>query len=195
MIHPRAEAATTAFAEEQGNALVEFVVLAVVLLLPCLYLVLTLASVQSAVFAADVLARDAARIYATEPDPDRAGTRVAMLAASVLEDYHLDADPARLVRITCSASPCTSPGEDVRADVTIPVSVPGLGPVLGGGGPVRVGAHHVARVDEYRDVTDSEADDPQQPADSLVHVSGRPTHAAGHPIRSTDAPRPPEARA
>src|SRR5699024_11380150 len=43
---------------EDGNALVEFVVLSAVLLIPALYLVLTLGSVQSAVFAADIIARD-----------------------------------------------------------------------------------------------------------------------------------------
>ncbi|GAB2547578.1 hypothetical protein [Brachybacterium huguangmaarense] len=137
---------------ERGNAIVEFVVLAVVLLLPCLYLVLTLGGVQSAVFAADVLARDAARIHATEPDPARAGARTRELAAQVLEDYGLDADPDDVVTITCSASPCASPGADVRAQVTIPVQVPGLGPVLGGAGAVHVGAAHDARVDRYRDV-------------------------------------------
>ena len=139
-------------ATSSGNALVEFVVLVVVLLLPCLYLVLTLGRVQSSLFAADVIARDAARIHATQTDPRAARARVDTLVTEVLADHGIDADPSRIVRIACSADPCASPGGDVRADVVIPVDVPGLGPVLGGGGPMRVGAHHLARVDQYRDV-------------------------------------------
>ncbi len=143
--------------DERGNAIVEFVVLAVVLLIPCLYLVLTLGAVQSAVFAADVLARDAARIHATEPDPDVAAQRARRLAADVLADYGIDAEPDAVVSIRCSASPCATPGQSVRAEVSIPVQIPGLGPMLGGAGPVRVGASHLAQVDQYRDVSATSA--------------------------------------
>lgn len=138
--------------DERGNALVEFVALAVILLIPCLYLVLTLGSVQGAVFAADVIARDAARIHATEPDPARADARTRQMVLDVLAAHRIDADPRGVVSIRCSASPCATPGQDVRADVRVPVQVPGLGPVLGGAGPVVVGASHASHVDEHRDV-------------------------------------------
>lgn len=140
-------------ADERGNAIVEFVVLGVVLLIPCLYLVLTLGSVQGAVFAADVIARDAARIHATDGNAERADARTRAMTAQVLSDYGIEADPTRTVTIRCSHDPCASPGQDVRAEVRIPVMVPGLGPMLGGAGPVRVGSSHVAHVDQYRDVT------------------------------------------
>lgn len=143
---------TARLRDERGNTIVEFVVLAVALLIPCLYLVLTLGHVQSAVFAADVLARDAARIHATEPDADLADQRTHQLAADVLADYGIEANPGAVVSIRCSAQPCASPGQSVRAEVSIPVQIPGLGPMLGGAGPVRVGASHVAQVDQYRDV-------------------------------------------
>lgn len=139
--------------DERGNAIVEFVALAVILLIPCLYLVLSLGSVQGAVFAADVIARDAARIHATEPDPARADARVRQMTADVLADHRIDADPDAVVTIRCSHDPCAAPGEDVRAEVRLPVPIPGLGPMLGGDGPVRVGASHMARVDQYRDVS------------------------------------------
>lgn len=139
--------------DERGNAVVEFVALAVVLLIPCLYLVLTLGSVQSAVFAADVIARDAARIHATEPDAARADARTRQMVADVLADHGIEADPEGVVSIRCTHDPCAAPGEDVRAMARIPVPVPGLGPMLGGAGPVRVGADHLAHVDQYRDLS------------------------------------------
>ncbi|GAA1485799.1 hypothetical protein GCM10009625_26030 [Brachybacterium fresconis] len=135
-------------ASEDGNTIVEFVVLAAALLIPTLYLVLTLGSVQAAVFAADTIARDAARIHAVQTDPDRAAMRTQQHAAMVLEDYRLDAGD--VVEIRCSEDPCSSPGGTVRAQVRIPVPVPGLGPVLGETGPVAVGASHAVQVDQYR---------------------------------------------
>lgn len=131
-----------------GNALVEFVVLSVVLLLPSLYLVLTLASVQSAVFAADIIARDTARIHATVQDPELAQQRSAEHTRLVLEDFGLQGSD--VVEIACSDDPCASSGGTVAATVRIPVPVPGLGPVLGQDGPIAVSSGHSVQVDQYR---------------------------------------------
>lgn len=147
--HRRRRYPTSAgLADEDGNTIVEFVVLAAALLIPSLYLVLTLGSVQAAVFAADTIARDAARIHAVQTDPDQAAMRTQQHAAMVLEDYRLDAGD--VVEIRCSEDPCSSPGGTVRAQVRIPVPVPGLGPILGETGPVAVGASHAVQVDQYR---------------------------------------------
>lgn len=137
-----------ALGTEDGNALVEFVVLAAALLIPCLYLVLTLGNVQAAVFAADTISRDAARIHATEPDPGRAAERSARHTEMILEDHGLSADD--VVTLRCSEDPCATPGGTVTAQVRIPVPVPGLGPILGESGPVTVGASHAVQVDQYR---------------------------------------------
>ncbi len=133
---------------EDGNALIEFVVLSAALLIPSLYLVLTLGNVQAAVFAADTISRDVARIHAIETDPDRAAQRAAEHTAMVLEDHGLPAD--QVWEISCSEDPCATPGGIVTAQVRIAVPVPGLGPLLGETGPVRVGASHAAPVDQYR---------------------------------------------
>ena len=134
--------------QEQGNALVEFVVLSAALLIPTLYLVLTLGSVQAAAFAADTIARDAARIHATESDPDRATARASRHMEMVLEDHGLPVTD--VVQLSCSEDPCATPGGIVTARVRIPVPVPGLGPILGETGPVAVGASHSVPVDQYR---------------------------------------------
>ncbi|MGO1568676.1 MAG: hypothetical protein ACTHXC_11655 [Brachybacterium sp.] len=137
-----------ALAQEDGNAIVEFVVLSAALLIPCLYLVLTLGNVQAAVFAADTISRDVARIHATESDPQRASERAARHAEMVLEDHGLSQQD--VATISCSEDPCATPGGSVTAQVRIAVPVPGLGPILGETGPVAVGASHVVQVDQYR---------------------------------------------
>lgn len=139
-----------ALGREDGNAIVEFVVLSAALLIPSLYLVLTLGNVQAAVFAADTISRDVARIHATENDPQRAAERAARHTEMVLEDHGLA--PADVATIRCSEDPCATPGGSITARVRIQVPVPGLGPVLGETGPVAVGAEHTVQVDQYRAV-------------------------------------------
>ena len=134
--------------KEDGNAIIEFVVLSAALLIPSLYLVLTLGSVQAAVFAADTISRDVARIHATDTDPERAARRAAEHTAMVLEDHGLSA--VDVWQISCSEDPCATPGGMVTAQVRIPVPVPGLGSILGETGPVTVGASHAVPVDQYR---------------------------------------------
>lgn len=134
--------------EDGGSALIEFVVLAVVILVPSLYLVITLGAVQSAVFAADVLARDAARILATEPDPATADARIAELTAQLLDDYGLE--NGEVVSVDCSSSRCATPGGTVQVQVRMSIAVPGIGPLLGGDGPFAVGSAHQVAVDQYR---------------------------------------------
>lgn len=135
-------------ADDRGNTLVEFVVLAVVLLIPTLYLVLTLGSVQGAVFAGDVIARDAARIHATQTDEQTASARSRAHADMVLEDFGLATQD--VLTISCTEDPCASPGSLVTATVRVAVPVPGLGPVLGGQGPVVISAQHTAPADQHR---------------------------------------------
>ena len=138
----------TKLAAEDGNALVEFVVLSAALLIPSLYLVLTLGNVQAAVFAADSIARDIVRIHATEPDGSTAVERSALHTEMILEDHGLPAGD--VVTLHCSHDPCATPGGTVTAEVRIPVPVPGLGPVLGETGPVTVASSHAVQVDQYR---------------------------------------------
>ncbi|MDN6399424.1 MAG: hypothetical protein L0K01_03100, partial [Brachybacterium sp.] len=110
--------------------------------------VAVLGNVQAAVFAADSLSRDVARIHATEPDPARAMERTARHTDMILEDHGLPSGD--VVTLHCSEDPCATPGGTVTAQVRIPVPVPGLGPVLGETGPVSVGASHAVQVDQYR---------------------------------------------
>ncbi len=69
---------------EDGTALIEFVGLAVLLLLPLVYLLLSVFSVQRASFAVTQAAREAGRAYATAPSASAAQRRAAYAARLAL---------------------------------------------------------------------------------------------------------------
>lgn len=135
-------------AHEGGNAVVEFVGLAVILLIPLVYLVLTLSVMQAASFAADTAARQSARITATESDPEQRAARLGTLAQQVSSDYGVSL-PVEAIKVTCNADPCTAPGAVVRVDVSIPVSLPGLGSLGIETGVASIEASHVQRAGEH----------------------------------------------
>lgn len=119
--------ARSAVQREEGSALVEFVALAVLLLIPLTYLVLTLGQVQAASFAADSIVREVARIHATDSDEARAERRAASATRLILEDAGLDADPEDVVTVTCDEHPCRTAGNTVRVDARITAGLPGIG--------------------------------------------------------------------
>ena len=133
---------------DSGSALIEFVVLAAVMLIPAMYLIVTLGAVQSAVFAADGLARDIARIHATHA-PGQAQQRQEQLIGLTQHSYGLSTTPR--VDVRCSSDPCATPGGTIDATVSIPVPIPGLGPLGGPEGPVEISSHHTVAVDQHWD--------------------------------------------
>ena len=112
---------------ERGSALVEFIGTAVLLLIPLVYLVLTLGRLQAAAFAVDGAAREAARAAVTAPTSQEAGPRARLAAAIALEDQGFDTAAALIgdaVRIDCSADPCLTPGATVSTTVRAVVPLP-----------------------------------------------------------------------
>lgn len=78
--------------DEEGSALIEFVGLAVLLLLPLIYLLLSVFSVQRASFAVTQAAREAGRAYATAPSTSAAASRAAYAARLALTSQGVTAD-------------------------------------------------------------------------------------------------------
>jgi hypothetical protein len=133
---------------DAGSALLEFVVLAVLLMIPLAYLVLIAARVEGAAFGVTTAARDAGRAYATSGS-DALGRVRALLAAQLA----LAADGVRLpagdVRISCG--PCTyAPGSPVSVTVSYRVPLPGLPAALCSGASclaaIPVSATHLERL-------------------------------------------------
>jgi hypothetical protein len=136
---------------DDGNALVEFVAVGVLLLVPCVYLILFLGQVQAATFAADSIARESARLLVTEPDEERARDRAGAAAALILSDHGVEQPAGDSVRISCSASPCRTPDATVDVGVELLVPAPLLGGGIAGSGPlgVTVSTEHRLVVDRF----------------------------------------------
>ncbi|WP_019137745.1 hypothetical protein [Cellulomonas massiliensis] len=138
--------------DEEGSAVVEFLGVTLVLLVPLVYLVAVLGRVEAAAFAVEGAARDAARAYVVA-DEERAGDRATTAVAIALADQGFDDDAARSVAVACSGDPCLTPGGDVTATVTVRVPLPFVPPLVRDVVPleVPVTATRTAAVDAFRE--------------------------------------------
>jgi hypothetical protein len=135
---------------DDGSALVEFVWLAVLLLVPLVYVVLTVMSLQRAAFGVTAAARDAGRAYATAGSDAVGERRAAAAIGLALHDQGMAWRPAGRV---VSCGPCDySPGStftvELHTRVVLPL-VPGwlCGRACVAG--VTLSAHHSERLSCY----------------------------------------------
>jgi hypothetical protein len=137
--------------DDAGSAVVEFVTLGMLLLLPLVYLVITVGRIQAASFAADGSAREAARAFITARSEAEGERRAAEAVRLGLADQGFDAGDAEL-GFECTASPCLEPGARVTARVDVQVVLPGIPAFAERAVPLRVTvrAAHVAVVDVFR---------------------------------------------
>lgn len=114
---------------QQGSAIVEFVFLAVLLMVPVAYLILTVGALQGGAYAVVGAADQAAKVFVLQSD-DGAGRLAAEAAVSLaVADMGFDPADARLT-ITCDGG-CLTPGTMVRARVTLRVDLPLVGGLPG----------------------------------------------------------------
>lgn len=136
---------------EGGNAIVEFVFLAVLLMVPLVYVLLTVFKVQAAAYAVSSAAREAGRVYATSTELDAAGPRAFAAANLVMADSNITLDPDD-VSITCSSTPCLQPGSQVNVVLRYQVPLPLVPRFFANHAPasVKVTSRHLEVVDRYR---------------------------------------------
>ena len=138
---------------DAGTAIIEFCFLAVLLLIPLAYVVLTVFRLQSAAYGVSSAAREAGRIFVTS-DPDTAGAR-ALSAAEVAMTDHGQVLARESVRITCSEpGDCLRPEGTVRVAVQHRVALPLVPDFFDAVVPtsVTVSAEHLEYVDRVRAV-------------------------------------------
>lgn len=142
---------------ERGSAVVEFVVLGLVLLVPLLYVALALSAVQRTAFGVTQAAREAGRAYVTGTAVT-APARAAAAARLALADQGVPADGVQ-VRYGAAATGCAAagpapwplrPGEVFAVCVTAPLPLPAVPGFLRGDHGAITG-RHVVRADEHRD--------------------------------------------
>ena len=137
---------------DEGNAIVEFVYLAVLLMVPLVYVLLTVFRVQAAAYAVSSASREAGRVYATSEAVDEAGRRALVAARLVMSDSNLEL-AERDLRISCSSDPCLAPGSRVNVVIVYDVSLPLLPRLFDRRAlaSVQVTSRHLEVVDRYRE--------------------------------------------
>ena len=110
---------------EDGTASLEFVTAGMILLLPMVYLVLTMSALQAGSLAVEGAARQAVRVYVQAPDTRNAEAEAERAIRFTLADYGLDSAAAS-ISISCSPRPtdCLRRRATVTITVGVPVSLP-----------------------------------------------------------------------
>lgn len=134
--------------DDEGSAMLEFVWLAILLMVPLVYVLLTVFEVQRAAFGVTEAARQAGRAYATA-DSDAEGRLRAQAAAELaMRDQGLELDgPPAVV-----APDGVAPGGTVQVRVSHRVPLPILGGLFGDVVPpnIPVRADSIAVVDRFK---------------------------------------------
>jgi Flp pilus assembly protein TadG len=141
-------------AGDRGSAIVEFVFLAILLMVPLVYLVLVAGAVQRSAYAVTAAAREAGRAYATAGSDAAGRSRADDAARLVLADQDI-AGAGDPVSLSCRG-PCDyAAGRVVTVEVTVDVALPGVPRLFCGDGGCLLPAHlpvtatHVVHLDCY----------------------------------------------
>lgn len=126
--------------------------LAILLLVPLVYIVLAVYDVQRHAFAATAAARAAGRAFVLAPDVEQGAARARAAAEVALADQDVDAGDVDL-RLSCRpAGDCLAPGSVVRVEVRTQVALPLVPTVLGDDVPsIRVDAQHTVPYGTFRE--------------------------------------------
>jgi Flp pilus assembly protein TadG len=137
---------------ESGAVLVEVTWLAILLLVPLVYVVLAVFEVQRAAFAATAAARAAGRAYVMAPTPAEAEARARAAGVVALADQGVDGAGTTLTLGCRPAGACLAPGSVVHVAVRAQVALPLLPPIFGDQPPsIRVEAEHTVPYGSFRE--------------------------------------------
>ena len=151
---------------EKGAATVEFVFLGILVLVPLLYIVLTVFELQRNAFGVTQAAREAGRAFATADDVTGGVDRAQRAVRVALRDQGLDVESAVLrfvsTRASCqsgSAAPepgaaTLTPGLDFSVCVVRTFRLPGV-PAYVAGGRNSVTGRFVVHIDNYREAEET----------------------------------------
>lgn len=115
--------------DDDGNAVLEFIFLGLLLLVPVVYLVLTVGALQGASFAVVGAADQAAKVFVDAESPEQANARALQAVHLAVTDFGFPPEAAA-VDISCGGT-CLEPGSSVTIAVEMAVPLP-LIPTMSG---------------------------------------------------------------
>jgi Flp pilus assembly protein TadG len=137
--------------EESGSALIEMAWLGILLLVPMVWIVLSVFEVQRGAFGVSAAARSAGRAFALAPDDDSGRLRARAAAAVAMADQGL-AGSGWGIDIDCHPrTDCHTGGALVRVTITSHVSLPFLPEFLGGGATFALHGEHDVPIGQFQE--------------------------------------------
>lgn len=137
--------------DERGSALVEFSWLAIILLVPLIWVVISVFEVQQGAFATTAAARAAGRAYALAPDDETGEARARAAVRQVLADQGTPGQRAR-VELRCEApgDSCHVGTAVITVTVDSGVELPFFPAILGkGAASFSLDATHTVPIGQY----------------------------------------------
>jgi len=136
-------------AAQTGSAIVEFVFLAVLMLVPMFYLVMVLARLQAGAYAVSAASREAGRAYVTAEVSEQAPARAQSAAGLAFADQGFESEGTIVIR--CDGDPCLRPESRIHIEATLWVPMPLVPAFFSAIVPLQipVSATHVATVDRF----------------------------------------------
>ena len=133
---------------DAGRASIEFLVFAIVVFVPLVFVIQSLWLIQASAIATEQAARDAVRVFVQHTNTSAASNASQTIATHVAREHGVTS-PLRLQR-SCQPTHCLAPGALVTIRVTTEVTLWQV-PVFSGAWPVSVpvGAEASARVSTY----------------------------------------------
>lgn len=141
---------------ERGSALVEFTWIGLLLLLPLVYVIVTVFTVQRSAYGATEAARSAGRAFILSPDVATARQRAYDAARLSMSDQGVAISPSNVV-IVCRPTPqsCLQPGSSIEVRIHVDVRLPLVPDVLGRRpASVAVDATHTQTYGIYREAAE-----------------------------------------
>ena len=138
--------------DDAGNALVEFVYLSLLLMIPLFYALLAVFQIQGAAFAVTEASRQGGRAFVRADTPESGEARAVKAVHLALHDQGVD-DGSVVPTFRCDPPPCDlSSGQRVETKVRYTVTLPFIGSFFGKGrAGIPVTGTHVEYVDRFKE--------------------------------------------
>jgi len=147
-IHRGQQTAQQGSGLEEGSAIVEFTFLALLLMVPLVYFVITVSQIQGGSFAVVGAADQAAKVYIAQPDAATAQSAAEQAVALALSDFGHQPDRATMTT-SCNPADCQAAGSTVTVNVSLRVVLPFM-PFADGLSVTEVNASSTQLVGRYR---------------------------------------------
>jgi hypothetical protein len=108
---------------DRGSASIEFIVVGVAIILPIIYIAITVLTLNAAQFASNQAAREGVRAFVTSTGNSSANQRASIAANQAFTDYGIAGSEPQIA-ITCDHISCLTPGGSVSIEVTTRVPLP-----------------------------------------------------------------------